>query len=105
MFGFTIGNVYMMQSLITSEIFGMVSFGSVFGLIMLAGQAGSGLGPVFVGLLEDATGSYTSAFVVTAGLTYLAAGAILLAKPIEPPAGATHEVDRARDLRGEAAGG
>lgn len=100
-FGFTIGNVYMMQSLITSEIFGMVSFGSVFGLIMLAGQAGSGLGPVFVGILEDATGSYTSAFIVTAGLTYLAAGAILLARPILPPVEARQDADR---TRAEAAG-
>ncbi|MES4791964.1 MAG: hypothetical protein C4321_02315, partial [Chloroflexota bacterium] len=45
-FGFTIGNVYMMQSLLVGEIFGMVSFGTIFGLISLAGQVGSGLGPI-----------------------------------------------------------
>lgn len=91
-FGFTIGNVYMMQSLITAEIFGMVSLGSIFGLIILAGQAGSGLGPFAVGLLEDATGSYNAAFVVTALITYAAAAVILLARPV--PAAGSIEASR-----------
>ncbi|MEO8540134.1 MAG: MFS transporter [bacterium] len=80
-FGLTIGNVYMMQSLLVGEIFGMVSFGSIFGLISLAGQAGSGLGPIGVGFLQDQTGGYTVPFTVTALLTYLAAIAILFARP------------------------
>jgi len=81
-FGFTIGNVYMMQSLLVGEIFGLVSFGSIFGLVNFAGQVGSGGGPFLVGLLEDATGSYTIPFLVTAGLTYLAAVVILFARPV-----------------------
>ncbi|MGE3960867.1 MAG: MFS transporter [Dehalococcoidia bacterium] len=85
LFGFTIGNVYMMQSLLTSDIFGVVSFGSIFGLILLAAQAGSGLGPFAVGVLEDATGSYTASFVVTSIVTFIAGGVILLARPIAPP--------------------
>ena len=80
-FGFTIGNIYMMQSLLVGEIFGMVSFGAVFGLISLAGQAGSGIGPITVGFLEDQTGGYTVPFTVTAVLTYLAAFVILFARP------------------------
>lgn len=80
-FGLTIGNVYMMQSLLVGEIFGMVSFGAVFGLISLAGQVGSGLGPIGVGLIHDATGGYTVPFTITAILTYLAAVAILFARP------------------------
>jgi len=85
-FGFTIGNVYMMQSLLTSEIFGVVSFGSIFGLILLAAQAGSGLGPFAVGVLEDATGSYNASFVVTSIVTFAAAGIVLLARPVMPEA-------------------
>lgn len=85
-FGFTIGNVYMMQSLLTSEIFGVVSFGSIFGLILLAAQAGSGLGPFAVGVLEDATGSYNASFVVTSIVTFAAAGIVLLARPVAPEA-------------------
>lgn len=80
-FGLTIGNIYMMQSLLVGEIFGMVSFGTVFGLISLAGQVGSGLGPIGVGIIHDATGGYTVPFTITAVLTYLAAGAILFARP------------------------
>jgi len=85
-FGFTIGNVYMMQSLLVSEIFGIVSFGSIFGLITLAAQAGSGLGPFAVGVLEDGTGSYTASFVVTSIVTFVAAGIVLLARPVLPEA-------------------
>ena len=81
-FGFTIGNIYMMQSLLVGEIFGMVSFGSIFGLISMAGQIGSGLGPYGVGLLHDSSGSYTMPFIVTAVVTYAAAAIILLARPV-----------------------
>jgi sugar phosphate permease len=81
-FGFTIGNVYMMQSLLVGEIFGLVSFGSVFGLISLAGQIGSGGGPFLVGVLEDQTGGYVVPFTITAVMTYAAALIILMARPI-----------------------
>jgi MFS-type transporter involved in bile tolerance (Atg22 family) len=80
-FGLTIGNIYMMQSLLVGELFGMVSFGAVFGLISFAGQAGSGIGPIGVGFLEDQTGGYTIPFTVTAVVTYLAAVAVLFARP------------------------
>ena len=72
-FGFTIGNVYMMMSLLVGETFGMVSFGTVFGLVSLIGQVGSGAGPLAVGLIEDATGGYGVAFTCTAIATLVAA--------------------------------
>lgn len=96
-FGLTIGNIYMMQSLLVGELFGIVSFGSVFGLISLAGQVGSGLGPIGVGFLHDQTGGYGVPFTVTALLTYVAAVAILFAKPaseaaaIEDGASSSHD--------------
>ncbi len=80
-FGLTIGNIYMMQSLLVGEIFGMVSFGAIFGLISLAGQVGSGLGPIGVGVVHDATDGYGVPFTITALLTYAAAVAVLFAKP------------------------
>lgn len=82
-FGFTIGNVYMMQSLMVGEIFGMVSFGAVFGLISLAGQTGSGGGPLLVGILEDATGGYTVPFTICALANYAAAVIVLFARPVK----------------------
>jgi len=84
-FGFTIGNVYMMQSLLVGEIFGMVSFGAVFGLVSLATQIGSGAGPLFVGWLEDVSGSYSTPFIVTAIATYAAALAVMFARPLPAP--------------------
>lgn len=81
-FGFTIGNIYMMQSLLVSEIFGMVSFGAIFGIVAMAGQAGSGLGPFVVGFLEDRSGSYELPFTIAALVTYGAAFVVLLARPV-----------------------
>ncbi|NUQ55632.1 MAG: MFS transporter [Dehalococcoidia bacterium] len=83
-FGFTIGNVYMMQSLLVGEIFGLVSFGAIFGMVNLVGQVGAGAGPFGVGFLHDQTGGYSVPFTVTAGLTYLAAFVILFARPPVP---------------------
>ena len=51
----------------------MVSFGTVFGLVSLIGQVGSGAGPLAVGLIEDATGGYGAAFLSTAVATLVAA--------------------------------
>jgi sugar phosphate permease len=83
--GFTIGNIYMMQTLLTSEIYGVVSLGTILGLLLLTSQLGSGIGPALVGLLEDSTGNYTVPFTVTSLLTYLAAVSILLARPPQRP--------------------
>ena len=88
-FGFTIGNVYMMMSLLVGEEFGMVSFGTVFGLVSLIGQVGSGAGPLAVGLLEDATGGYGVAFTATAAATLVAAVVIGLGTRTPRPAAAT----------------
>jgi MFS family permease len=83
--GFTIGNVYMMQTLLVGEIFGLVSFATVSGLIGLATQTGSGVGPFLVGWLEDLTGSYTTPFVITALITVVGAAAVSLARPPSTP--------------------
>ncbi len=77
----------MMQSLLTSEIFGYVSFGAVFGMISFTSQVSSGAGPLLVGLLEEATGGYETPFLVTAGVTLAAAVVVLLARPVRPPDG------------------
>lgn len=81
--GFTIGNVYMMQTLLTAEIFGLVSLGAISGIMGLMSQVGSGLGPFLVGWAEDATDSYTIPFVLTGIVTLAAAALILLARPVQ----------------------
>jgi MFS family permease len=79
--GFTIGNIYMMQSLLVGEAFGMVSFGSILGLVGVASQTMSGIGPFVVGWLEDLTGGYRVPFLVAAATTLVSAVVVLLARP------------------------
>ena len=81
LFGCTIGNIYMMQTLLVGEIFGMISFGSVFGIIAMSGQIGSAMGPLVIGFLEEYTGGYDIPFTCVAITTYLAAFVILAARP------------------------
>lgn len=80
-FGFTIGNVYMLMSLLTSDVFGYVSFGAVYGLIAMATQMSSGIGPWLIGLLDDLTGSYDVPLTLVAILTYAAIIPIYFARP------------------------
>jgi sugar phosphate permease len=81
LFGFTVGNVYLVQSLLIGELFGLVSFATVYGMIALTSQIGSGLALVAVGALVDVHG-YTVPFAVLAGLDLVAAAVVLLARPL-----------------------
>lgn len=83
-FGFTMGNIFMMQSLLVGEIYGMASFGTIYGAASSVGQILSGLGPIGVGLLVDATDGYRIPFLVTGSLTLLAAAVISQARPLGP---------------------
>jgi len=80
-FGLTMGNIIMMQSLIIGECFGMTSFGRVSGLAMLFTSSGAAFGPMIAGILFDVTRSYKAGFTFFA-LTYaIACGLVLYARP------------------------
>jgi len=83
LFGFTVGNVYLAQSLLIGELFGLVSFGTVYGMVSLSSQLGSGLSLIVVGRLVDAHG-YTVPFLCLAALDAAAAVAVLAARPPAP---------------------
>jgi len=83
-FGFTIGNLFMLQTLLVVELFGVVSFGTVLGLLQLVTQTLSGLGPYALGLLYDATGGYPTGLRVLAGIALVSALALSRVRP--PPA-------------------
>lgn len=80
-FGLTMGSIIMMQSLITAECFGMISFATVSGLMGMFVAVGSAIGPAMAGMIFDATQSYYVAFTLFAGVSLMAAVAILFAKP------------------------
>jgi len=56
-FGLTMGNIIMMQSLITGECFGLVSFATVSGLAGVFTMSGAAFGPSIAGFIFDATGT------------------------------------------------
>jgi predicted MFS family arabinose efflux permease len=78
-FGFTVGNVYMAQSLLVGELFGLISFGTVYGMVSLSGQVGSAIGLIGLGRLIDRTG-YTVPFLLLAAADVVAAAIVLLAR-------------------------
>ncbi|MBU3916269.1 MFS transporter, partial [bacterium] len=82
-FGLSMGSMLMMMPLITGECFGMVSFGSVSGLIGLFSTSGAAFGPMIAGLIFDATQNYQLAFIIFASFGLLATVIIPLAKPPE----------------------
>jgi sugar phosphate permease len=82
-FGLTMGNVYMMQSLLAADLFGRVSFGAVFGMVQLLTSMMGALGPVALGILFDQLGGYPPAIRV---LLPIPIGAALLLGLLRPPA-------------------
>ena len=88
-FGLTMGNIIMMQSLITAECFGLVSFATVSGLAGVFTMSGAAFGPTIAGFIFDATQSYRTAFTIFATMSVIAILVIYFARPPEPnnPAG------------------
>ena len=85
LFGTTVGNVYMLQSLVTGERFGMVSYGAIYSVISLAGSVGSGLGLLFTGWAVDHFDGYDVPFRVLAVANVAAAASVALAgRPLPP---------------------
>jgi MFS family permease len=82
-FGLTMGNVYMMQSLLAADLFGMTSFGTVFGMVQLLTSLMGALGPVALGILFDQLGGYQAAI---SALLPIPVGAALLLGLLQPPA-------------------
>jgi sugar phosphate permease len=87
-FGTTVGNVYMLQSLVTGERFGLVSFGAIYGVISLSGSVGSGIGLLFTGWAVDRFDGYDVPFRVLAVVNLLAAACVAMAArplPVRTP--------------------
>ncbi|MCH2185346.1 MFS transporter, partial [Myxococcota bacterium] len=88
LFGLTIGSIFMLQSLITADLFGIPSFGRVFGAVQLGSQLISSTGPLVVGWLFMFYGGYPAALRWLAVSSLL--GAAILSQirgPIEETGG------------------
>lgn len=76
-FGFSMGGTATLRPLIVTWLFGLSSYGTIFGAIQIFQGMGSALFPLLGGLIFDTTGSYYLAFLlfisaaVVSGILYL----------------------------------
>ncbi len=77
-FGFSVGNLITLPSLIVQREFDPQSFGVLISLITAITQVTYAFGPGVVGLLRDLSGSYTLPFYGCIALELIAAGLIMV---------------------------
>ena len=84
-YGVGFGAVGALMPLVVLDTFGIVSYGTIYGVMQLLLRFGNGGLPPLVGFSVDATGTYTVAFIVT--VAALAAGtvAVFFARPRVSP--------------------
>lgn len=86
-FGFAMGGNVTLQPLVTGQLFGTASFGTLLGGVVLAAAVGSALGPLVMGATYDASASYSTGFIAFLVVYAVAIVALSLArrpKPISP---------------------
>jgi MFS family permease len=77
-FGFSVGNMITLPSLIVQREFSAAAFGLVVSLVTAICQFAYAFGPGIIGLLRDAFGNYTVAFYACAALDIIAAAIVLV---------------------------
>jgi predicted MFS family arabinose efflux permease len=98
LFGFSVGNLITLPSLIVQREFDPRSFGVLVSLITAINQITYAFGPGVIGLLRDASGSYALPFYGCIGLELAAAVLIMIrgrGRATRPPAAAINPQDRA----------
>jgi MFS family permease len=83
-FGLGFGGMGVLNALIVSDTFGIRAFGSIMGLVTLAGIIPHLVGPIVAGVIFDASDSYTMAFALVIVLYLIGAAALLMARPQQP---------------------
>jgi MFS family permease len=78
LFGFSVGNMITLPSMIVQREFSAAAFGVLVSLVTAICQFTYAFGPGIVGLLRDAFGSYTVPFYVCIALELIAAVIVLL---------------------------
>jgi MFS family permease len=78
LFGFSVGNLITLPALIVQREFDPRSFGVLISLITAVDQVTYAFGPGVIGLLRDASGSYSLPFYMCIGLELIAAVLIMV---------------------------
>ncbi len=77
-YGFSVGNIITLPSLIIQREFAPATFGMVLGLSTAIGTFAGALGPGLIGLIRGVTGDYGAALLVCVALKIVAAAFVLL---------------------------
>jgi MFS family permease len=90
LFGLAFGGTSILFPAIIGDFFGRLAVGRILGLSWAIAASSAAFGPVIAGYLFDRTGSYGSAFALSAGLNLAAACLVALLKrpgsPVKPSA-------------------
>ncbi len=82
-YGLAHGGFFTAISPLVAEWFGIVSHGTLFGIVVFFGTTGGSIGPLLAGYLYDVSGSYQSTFHIITGVALLAWGLMALSKPVK----------------------
>jgi MFS family permease len=85
LFGVGFGGTVPLMPAIRAEYFGLGALGKIQGFMNPVMMFAGAVGPIFAGLVFDATGSYRISFLVTGLLTFGAVIAMFFARPAKPP--------------------
>jgi OFA family oxalate/formate antiporter-like MFS transporter len=72
------GTFEVLHAPVMAQLFGLASFGTIFGVAMTFSSLGSILGPVAAGYLFDTTGSYHIVFLICIGMSLMSLGCAAL---------------------------
>ena len=84
-FGFGVGNLITLPSLIVHREFDDIAFTRVVGLVISINQLVFAFGPGFLGYIRTSFGSYGPALITCAVLQIICAGVVLIRPGIKPP--------------------
>lgn len=76
LFGSTVGNMLMMQTLLIAQRFGVLDYPRIIARQSLISYSGTALGPILLGWLHDAAGGYRASYLAAAGCSLV--GVVLL---------------------------
>lgn len=80
-YGLSMGGIVAMMPLVVGRNFGLLAFGSIFGASQLVTAIAGSISPIAAGMVFDATGSYTLAFLGNIVGVALGTICIFLARP------------------------
>ncbi|MFM2044953.1 MAG: hypothetical protein RLY86_3529 [Pseudomonadota bacterium] len=86
MIGFAAGVEYDVMAFLVSRYFGLRAYGAIYGSMYGFFALGAGFGPVLFGRSFDATGSYDSILLTSAGVLVVSAASLLLLGRYPDPA-------------------